>query len=168
MYQMSPMENFNKNNPFIVVSKRKYDKIMDDIQMFSANCIRDSIINLAIWLFNLILGIIYIYNTNDYIFLSSAIIILLIFNLLNMYQFRRKLKYFISLHPNMKEFDRISSLEVNNILALNNEDVLKCLHGLYELNGELISTKRYYHIGLIIYGLIESVIAIIICLKIIF
>lgn len=168
MYQKSPMEHFNKNNPFIVISKRKYDSLIDNIQLFSSKCIRGSLINGLIWIMCIIVSCVYIYFKKDYIFPTIIISILLIINVVIIYRYRKKIKYFISDNINIKEFDRISALEVSSIIALNNEDVLKCLHGLYELHGELNATKDHYQVLLEMYGLVELAITIFIGLKILY
>lgn len=158
MYQTSPMENFNKNNPFIVISKRKYDKIVDDVHTFSKNCIRWSIIIIAIWLIEASIATFFFINNKIDLFHLITIPLLAIYIIITVFVFRRKIKYFMIIHPNMREFDRISSLEVNNILALNNEDVLNCLHGLFELHGELIATTKYYNMIFNMYLAIEIIV----------
>lgn len=146
MYQTSPMENYNKNNPFIVVSKKKYDTIVDDIHLFGKSCIKWNIILIICWIINVAISVFYIVYNKDYLHCLSIIILLAIGIIISILLFRRDIKYFMISHPKMKEFDRISALEVNDILALNNEDVLKCLHGLYELHGELNATIKFYKI----------------------
>ena len=166
------MENFNKSNPFIVISKKKYDSILDDIQLFGKSCIKYSFINILLYLCIFIVSGIYLYlNSSDINKIVSVLVInifIIIINIIFIYHYRRKIKYFISEHPNMKEFDRISSLEVNDILALNNEDVLKCLNGLFELHGELKSAREYYSIFLKFIGLLEIVFSILVILNIIY
>ena len=168
MYQQTPMVNFNKNNPFIVIAKRKYDQILDSIQLFGSRCIRNMIINIIILLITITLGGIYIYKENTYILIIISVFLLIFFDILCILLFRRKIKYFMTIHPNMKEFDRVSSAEVNDILTLNNEDVLKCVNGLYELHGELTATIKYYNVAFLIYYGIELVIAMAIALNLIF
>ena len=47
----------------------------------------------------------------------------------------------------MTEFDRISGLELNDILMIGNEEVLGCLHKMYEMSGELSIEKKYFFLG---------------------
>lgn len=158
MYKTSPMESFNKNNPFIIIAKRKYDNIVDLIQAFSKNCIKGFIINTILCiLINIFLVIkTVIIHDNYWLYGISVVFIIGIF--LSIYLYRRKIRYFMALHPNMKEFDKISELGVNDILALNNEDVLKCVNGLYELEGELYATKNFYSLTLKVYVVVEIIV----------
>lgn len=156
MYQTSPMENFNKNNPFIIIAKRTYDTIMDTIQEFGKACIKATILNLSMLL--ILLGVnIYtmIINPSRIILSTITIILTITINVLLVYSYRRRIAYFITRHSTMKEFERLSNLQVNDILALNNEDILRCINGLHSLHGELTATMRYYHILLPAYSLFQ-------------
>lgn len=155
MYQRSPMENYNKNNPFIVIAKKKYDAIIDGIQSFGRDCIRISVINFIIWLILVCLQNYIAFVTANYIIANFVISITLAINALTIYRYRKRIEYFISAHPSMQKFDKLSALEVNDILILNNEDILKCVHGLYELHGELKATKDYYDLFLKLYIVTE-------------
>jgi hypothetical protein len=138
------MENFNKNNPFIIIAKKVYDNIIDLTQDFSKSCIKSSIIVLILYI---IIIPFYAYNmfiNIGYIFSISVMIGLLMLNMFMIYKYKLRIDYFINSSTTMKEFSRLSELEVNDILTLNNEDVLKCVHGLYELRGELKATTKFY------------------------
>lgn len=156
MYIKSPMEKFNSNNPFIIVCKKTYDNIVDTLQLFVKESIRLIIINLIIFI---ILAILYIYMF--YLSRYMDIYLLLIFilcgtiNIFTALCINHKIKYFLSLHPSIQEFCRISELEINDILVLNNEDVLRCSEGLHEVKGELNTTSKYYKRILIFFGIFE-------------
>lgn len=161
MFHESPMVNFNKNNPFIMIAKRRYDHILDDIQIFGADCIRFTIINSIINIIDIGLGIVLIwYNIKYFIPMVVYLVANILLNILGIILFRRKAKYFMSSHPQMQNFDKISSMEVNVILTMNNEDILKCVNGLYELHGELTATRKYYKSMLVLHGVMEIIICI--------
>jgi len=139
------MEKFNKNNPYIIIAKKVYDSIIDKIQIFGKLCVLSTIIFIiAQCIITSVLIINMIFN-KQYLFNIIAIIILFLSHVSYIISIRNKIQYFISSSPAIKEFSRISELEVNDILALNNEDVLKCVHGLYELRGELTTTNKFYN-----------------------
>lgn len=160
MYQKSPMENFNKNNPFIIIAKKTYDILIDNIHKFSKECIKWNIINAFIALFVFITQI-YAIAQQRFILPVFVIIISIFVNICSYICYLKRIKYFIVDHPSIKEFDRISALEVNNILVLNNEDVLKCVHGLYQEYGELLATIKYYRIWFIIVAVLQIALSII-------
>lgn len=156
MYQTSPMEKFNKSNPFIIIAKKSYDSIIDSLQAFGKDCIKATIVNFLMWAV-LTTSQIYIITTDiSYIYKGIVIIVVtLLINIFLIYAYRKRIGYFITMHTAMKEFDRLSNLEVNDILALNNEDILKCINNLYTLHGELTATIRYYHVFLPLYALVQ-------------
>ena len=47
-YNPSPMENFNRKNPLIIIAKKKYDKIVDSIQEFGRNFLQSLIFSITI------------------------------------------------------------------------------------------------------------------------
>ncbi len=144
MYVRSPMEKFNSSNPFIIICKKKYDEIVDLLQLFVKKSIKSIIINSIIGLITFIAYwyVLYLTRYNQAKPLIIMIFILII-NILSAIWIKNKIVYFLSKHPQMQEFSRISELEINDILALNNEDVLKCSNGLYEIKGELLATIKY-------------------------
>ena len=159
MYQTSPMEKFNKNNPFIIIAKRKYDNITDDIQDFGKDFLLlifiQSIISLLCTGFCAYLASVTGKDIIITIPLVSALIIII-----QSFTWREQAAYFVTLHPAMKEFERLCNLEVNDILVLNNEDIMACIQGLYQLHGELITTKKYYTNFQKFYIFIESLVTI--------
>lgn len=155
MYSSSPMERYNKNNPFIIIAKKTYDKIVDKLQLMGKECIIVSIVNIVLLILFIASRCILVIN-NDSLMLSVILILaLLVINILSIYHYRSQIAYFISLHPAMKEFDRLSKLEVNNILSLNNEDILNCVHAMHTLYGELIATTKYLRILMVLLSIVE-------------
>ena len=158
-YIQSPMERFNKNNPFVILSKKKYDTIIDMMHDFS----KKSILRLVIAA--IITGITTILSVIDYIFVKSpgttifwfGVIISSALILLTYRELKRKINWFFQNHPCMQEFERISKLEVNDIIALHNEDILNCLNGLHYLEGELNSETKYFVKTINIIIIIESI-----------
>ena len=151
MYLKSPMENFNKNNPFIIVAKKVYDRLIDEIHLFSREYIRILIINGTISLIAIGL-MVYTFINSLYssLYLIVAVIMLvgtimiMMMNLLIYSKFRKIVKYYMGYHPALIEFSRISKMEVSDILSLNNEDLFNCVNRLYEAYGEFSATKKYY------------------------
>ena len=132
------MENFNKSNPFVILSKREYATIMDDIQGMT---------KMGLTYF-LVLGILFVLkmgatvasvmlHTNDALIgvIRCAILIavaicqwLYFYNTLNRYQNK---------NPQLIQFERISNSALNDVVNMSSEDVLKSLHGLYQVRGQL-------------------------------
>lgn len=166
MYQRSPMENYNKNNPFIIMAKRKYDDIIDTLQLFSKDCIIMSTVALILWIFMMLIQFYIIAKNIFFPNIQIKIILVLITNIAIFYSYIKKIKYFMYKHPSMQEFDRISSLEINDILALNNESILKCINSLYELYGELVAVKKYYSTLIKVYIVVEIIFVITLCISI--
>ena len=145
-YIQSPMERFNKNNPFVILSKKKYDTIVDTMHDFSKSSIlRLGISSVLVIVMTIVSFIDYFLAKSSGITLMlsgasiSSVIILLIYR-----ELKRKISWFFQNHPCMREFERISKLEVNDIIALHNEDILNCLNGLHYLEGELRTEKNYF------------------------
>lgn len=143
MYHKSPMENYNKNNPFIIIAKKTYDLIVDRVHAFSKECLKMFIINAILSVIAITLAILYIIFSKCY-FLSIVIGLIVSLNVMSYFRFKRTVRYFMVEHPSIVEFSRLSELEVNNILSLNNEDLLNCIHGLHMIRGELTCTRAYY------------------------
>ena len=157
VYQTSPMENFNKNNPFIIIAKRTYDTIFDTIQEFGKTCIKATILNVSVWII-LVTAYVYLMITKPSEIIGAILMIVFtaVVNVVSIYSYRKRIAYFITMHHTMKEFERLSNLQVNDILSLNNEDILKCINGLHSLYGELTATVRYYHLLMPAYTLIQT------------
>lgn len=145
MYLKSPMENYNKNNPFIIIAKKAYDSLVDNIQIFGKRCISYTVSILLVWTLFAIVEMYNMYITKSYVIGIIKIASFALINIGMVYNYRKKIEYFISGSPAMQEFSRLSKLEINDILALNNEELLKCVYGLYELRGELKATTRYHY-----------------------
>ena len=163
MYIESPMEKYNKNNPFIIIAKRLYYSIIDNIHDFTKMCITFTILNIIISLTYVAINLYGIFS-NVIFNVESAIVlmsIIVINNFILWYKFRKKINYFISNNEPITEFARLSELEINAIIALNNEDVLKCIYDLYELRGELTTTVKYYRIALEQYISFELILTIV-------
>jgi hypothetical protein len=155
------MENFNKNNPFIIIAKKIYDNIVDELHIFSKDCIKAFIRNGILSVIAIIL-LVYTAIFDKVYFLYGIIVLIGILNLLSYNRFIKTMKYYMSDHQGLQEFSRLSELEVNDILALNNEALLKCIHDLHFLRGEIAAVKKYYFFsGSTHYTAIVSITAII-------
>lgn len=146
MYIESPMEKYNKNNPFIIVAKKTYYSIIDGIHDFTKMCVKFIIPSIILSVIFIVFNLYAIFINIDTIFGNAMMVFLILNNFIFWYTFRKKINYFISKNAAIQEFSRLSELEVNAIIALNNEDLLKCTYGLYELRGELTATAKYYRI----------------------
>ena len=166
MYIQSPMENFNRNNPFIIIAKKLYDNIIDLVQEFSKDIIQFYIMNGIVWILSAILGVTSLVLKTYIPYLIFVIGMLVIF-IIVANRWTNAIHYFMTDHFAMKEFDRISAMQVNDILTLNNEDILNCVQHMHELRGELVATKKYYIIFMTI-CLVVQVLAILLTVAILF
>lgn len=148
-YIQSPMEQFNKNNPFVIIAKKTYDTIIDIIHSWTRDYIKQSITIVILYLISsgiVLYSSLYVKLDIDIIFYN---IILLIVNIVNIFSYRKKISYYLYEHPSTIAFDTMSKMEINEILVLNNEQMLECIYGLKELHGELkkdqiISSMRFW------------------------
>ena len=144
-YITSPMEKYNKNNPFIIIAKKQYYTVIDSIQDWTKDYIFHLMIELVLLLSGIALSIyMYIKSNESLIFIVSVNILLSAAILLLYIRFKRKIRGYLHEHSSMKEFDRLSKLEINEILTLNNENLFECIHGLYQIYGEIIKEHFYY------------------------
>lgn len=143
-YTQSPMEHYNKNHPLTILCKQVYDTIMDEIQLFTKGLIVRSSIQSIIWLGSMGWTIGHsVYDQHvhplDLIILCTGVVLILYYFFRSMGQCR----YYMLEHPGMREFDRLSNMEMSEITELGVEDLLKSLHGEYELLGGLRSTVGF-------------------------
>lgn len=143
-YQSTLMENFNKSNPFVILSKREYATIMDDIQ---------SMTKMGLSYF-LILGILFVLkigatvasimlHTNDVLIGVIRCIILIAIAICQWLYFYNTLNRYQNKNPQLIQFERISNSALNDVVNMSSEDVLKSLHGLYQVRGQL-ERESYY------------------------
>lgn len=144
----SPMSQYNKSNPLVILSKKEYDSIIEKNQLISKNF-------LIICILLILTGTIFLISASVDIFIFDhrslyrvfGIILSLIFFVCSdtgiIFHTLRRLKYFTHTHPGMLEFNEISSKEMNEILMIGPEDLLQCLHNMYTLEGEINSTSNY-------------------------
>ena len=73
--------------------------------------------------------------------LSLSIFILLIliyaFFILLILRGRKLIAYFLKEHDAMLLFDKVSNMQMNEILTLNNEEILDCIFKLENMKGEM-------------------------------
>lgn len=144
-YDISPMSEFNKSNPLVMLCKREYTNIINDLQNCSKIFLQRMIAIGVLFLFliaGLTVGIV-LPNVPLIIGASLAVLVILVMCLLYYLFYRRIAMYYMHDHRGMREFDRISDLELNEILKIGHEEILNCLHGLYELKGGLEATVRF-------------------------
>ena len=156
-FTRSPMENYNKNNPLTILTKQVYDTIMDELQQFSKSIILRLLIMGAISL--LFIAYILFIWIDQRQSPKAQLTTLFIYVVAIVYFYSwgmDRCAYFLKRHPAMLEFDRMSKLEMSAVAELGVEDLLKCLHGEYELLGGLRSTvgiiKRFGEIIIVAQG----------------
>ena len=152
MYIQSPMEKFNKNNPFVILAKKEYYELSDNIQEFTRLTLIHQIIVGICFIIDIILALFptiscikrntILSNTHIYMFLTLLIILAL--NILMIINFKKILKYYLYDNEGIIDFTKISEAEVNDILALTDEDLLQCLHKLYCVKGEFKQQSKYF------------------------
>lgn len=147
----TPMSQYNKSNPLVILSKKQYSAIMDSIQNLSKGYLQrtiPSVIFVVIFLFlEVIYGILAHVTYMKGFELGAVFVILCLINFGYYLRWRSLTEHFLHRHEAMTEFDRISGLELNDILMIGNEEVLGCLHKMYEMSGELSIEKKYFFLG---------------------
>ena len=137
-YFTNPMAEYNKNNPFVIICKREYDKLMDMAHGISKSYIKLLTISLILLFINVILSVIICINNFSSTIVGREICSFVMYTvfilLINIY-FRFVVRITIHDHDAMRAFSDISELEINSIIKLENETILNCLHGLYYLEG---------------------------------
>ena len=143
-YMINPMENFNRSNPFVILSKREYDSLMDDLQKTAKNGLAYSIAIVMILIIGIIISFVgvrsgvYTISTmglaNGISIFFTAIMIVHFYLILDRYQNK---------NPFLIEFEKIANASFNDIVDMSSEDVLKGLHSLYRVRGQLEIEKWY-------------------------
>ena len=151
----TPMSQYNKSNPLVILSKKQYSQIMDDIQSMTKKFIQKMIFSLILigifGVIELLYGIFAHITVERGFLLGFFFVITLIIGFGYYLRYRTLVDYFLHRHSAMQEFDRISNLELNEILMIGNEEVLECLHNMYELYGEIYVEKKYFsYLGIFI------------------
>ena len=153
-YERSPMSEFNKSNPLVILSKREYSNIMDLLQAGSKDYVK-RIIAIAVLLIFLIgetaLSIFYVQEC--IVPVSICVGFGIVFAIVYLIYYRHVAILYLHKHRGMREFNRISDMELNEIIKIGHEEILSCLHGLYHLKGGLevhLSVLKF--IGNIIIG----------------
>ena len=160
MYMKSPMENYNKNNPFIIIAKKTYDTIIDTLHNFTKLYIRNIIIIGLICAISIGVNIFTFCFTLNYPNIIASVLSIVSFLLLY-FGFKRELAYFINGNQAMMSFEKLANLEVNAILTLNNEDILNCVNTLYSLLGEIracIRYFKYFSVAIIVLNIVVTII----------
>lgn len=157
-YNANPMSQYNKSNPFVMLAKREYTDIMDTLQEAAKYLMKYTLISVILFFFAFVAPIVYYFvcfmSLMDMIILGSLVLVLLVLLLLFYFLYKKKLKEYIGSSEAMKDFDRISNLELNEILKISNEELLVCLHKMYSLKGCIDTEMRYMKIcGLSLMGL---------------
>lgn len=145
MYIESPMENYNKNNPFIILAKNRYHDIISQIHQFTAHALSGMITYTIICAIYVAINIVgyYGFGMKSYRFNCVWACLFILFYFV---KFKEKLKYFMRDNEAMQEFEALSSLEMSDILTLNNERVMNNVNQLYSLSGELKAVMEMYKI----------------------
>ena len=138
-YNPSPMENFNRKNPLIIIAKKKYDKIVDSIQEFGKNFLRSLIFSITFTIISMLVMFFLFISKKYDVSLSIFILLILIyaFFILLILRGRRLIAYFLKEHDAMLLFDKVSNMQMNEILTLNNEEILDCIFKLENMKGEM-------------------------------
>lgn len=164
-YTTTPMENFNRKNPFIILLKKRYDAVNDLLQDTASILIKNiifSIISLFIYSIFCINSII-IFNSFIMIIpliIYIAIIIPMVLTYIN------RIQFYMKKHPSMIEFDKLSNLQMNEILILNNEDIMNCLYNMNIMYGEMKMEFQYKKCIIIITDIICVISAIVLFVSI--
>lgn len=157
MYIESPMENYNKNNPFIILAKNRYHDIISRIHQFTAYALSGMLTYIIIYAIYLVINIVgyYGFGMKSHVFNCVCACVFILFYYV---KFKEKLEYFMRDNEAMQEFEALSSLEMSDILTLNNERVMNNVNQLYSLSGELKAVMEMYKIVINIAVTIISVI----------
>lgn len=149
-YIPSPLKNFNKNNQYVIIAKTQYDKSLDNIQAFSkeniAMMIRNGVALLVVLLLQIIQCVIgkpyWLFGWAFFSFLTIAHLYLI-------YTLIMLIRYYTKDHPSVKEFDKLIRMEMAEIVSaqLQHEDILKCLHLQYQVEGELLGDRKWLKIS---------------------
>ena len=143
----NPMSSYNKNNPLVILAKEEYSYIMDTLQGITRSFLIKAIVLITFDLFFIALGVFYFIKTPEDIFFQFASIggLVIIISILYAIWYRNQVHLYMYTHPSMIAFDKISKLEMGEILMLNNEDLLDCLHKLYRASGGLEEFSKYFN-----------------------
>lgn len=145
----SPMKNFNKNNQYVIIAKSQYAKSVDNIQDLSKSNIKMMIRNGAALLLVLLLQIIRCVLGKSYCYFGWAFFsFLLIAHLILGYALIQMIRWYTIDHPAVKAFDNMLRMEMAEIVSTNmsHEDILKCLHLQYRVEGELMEDMKWLKI----------------------
>lgn len=145
-YIPSPLKNFNKNNQYVIIAKTQYSKSVDNIHELSKENIGMMIRNGAALSLVLLLQIIRCVFGKPYCGFGWAFISFFIISHLYLINVLiRLIRYYTKDHPAVQEFDKLITMEMAEIVSTNmqHEDILKCLHLQYKVEGELLGDKKW-------------------------
>lgn len=144
VYIKSPMENYNKSNPFVIMARTKYYEIIDLIQETCSQWICRSIIDGVILVVFSILGVIFTHITHEPLtYIVIWIIVFISLYILEcIYKYYTMNKFLVN-NETMQNYDKLANLEVSEILSINNEQMMMCINELFELSGSLKTTKNF-------------------------
>ena len=122
-----------------MLCKREYDLIVNSLQLCSKGFVERIIaLGVAMLVSIGVLALSIVLQVNwARIVAILWISVGIVFDLLYYLYYRRSMHYYMHQHPGMREFDRVSDMELNEIVKIGNEQILDCLHGMYELKGGL-------------------------------
>ena len=108
MYIESPMEKYNKNNPFIIVAKKTYYSIIDGIHDFTKMCVKFIIPSIILSVIFIVFNLYAIYINIDTIFGNAMMVFLILNNFIFWYIFAKKL---IILFQKMRQFKNLAGYQ---------------------------------------------------------
>lgn len=137
--------NFNKNNPFVILSKKEYDGYMDNIQETSRNYIKTRNIFwiiISIWSVFLLTTILI---TKDWKYINAIAIYLILIVIWFIYRWytMERIRYYLKDSKELKDFEKISEFTSSDIINLDNVALLTALHNFYKLRGGLSIESTY-------------------------
>jgi hypothetical protein len=137
------MSNFNKSNPYVILINKEYDEILNFLERQSKK-----IVKYFIWMgINLFLAIalyIAVGILNEHWFRSIAYLIVFIYlDARIIYSHRDAIGLYMHSHPAMLEFAKLSKLEVNDIIAMDNVDILNARYRLCGMRGAMEADFEY-------------------------
>ena len=152
-YTVNPMSQYNKNNPFVILSKQEYDKVMDTLQTLSKAFIKKAVaaVILALMFIGATITSYFIFDQKTFFLILTITILYMVLDGIYTFYYFKIVKFYMYEHEGMMEFDKISNLELNEIQKIGNEEILLCLHKLYSLQGSLkIHVSNLDSIGIIL------------------
>ena len=145
------MINFNRQNPLIILTKKAYIDYNQNLQSTVRSTVLYSIILVAC----LIVVTFFTFGASINAGMISIIFNILIFVSFVAYTYR-EIRFIVSDSDLIKEFDKVSNAQLNEILALNDEEVFHCLGSMRELNATVTCLKKFIPIYAALLGIVAT------------